>query len=231
MLIFDMIKRIGHRGAQGYVAENTIASFQKALDLKVDAIELDVHLCASGELVVFHDFTLDGLTNGSGDIHKFSLSQLKQFQVLEQYQIPTLEEVLLLINKKCIVNIELKGRNTAETTLKVISKFIKNYGWTKDQFLISSFQSEELAKVRRIDSKIPLAILTQTSIKQAIDWAIEFNAQAIHPHFSLLTAENCILAQQRGLKINAWTVNELADIERIKHYQINGIISDFPDKI
>jgi glycerophosphoryl diester phosphodiesterase len=61
-----MIQRIGHRGAAGYITENTIPSFEKALEMNVNAIELDVHICASGELVVFHDFTLDRLTNGTG---------------------------------------------------------------------------------------------------------------------------------------------------------------------
>ena len=67
------ILKIGHRGAKGYVAENTIESIQKALDFGVDGIEIDVHLCASGELVVFHDLTLDRMTNGIGEIGKLSL--------------------------------------------------------------------------------------------------------------------------------------------------------------
>ena len=68
-----MIQRIGHRGAAGYIAENTISSFEKALELHVDAIELDVHVCASGELVVFHDEILDSLTDTSGRIEDFTL--------------------------------------------------------------------------------------------------------------------------------------------------------------
>ena len=96
-----MIQSFGHRGAKGYVSENTLASFQKALDLNVYGIELDVHVCASGELVVFHDFTLDRITNGSGEIHNFSLEELKKLKVDGVFEIPTLEEVLNLVNRKC----------------------------------------------------------------------------------------------------------------------------------
>lgn len=224
-----MIQRIGHRGAAGYITENTIPSFEKALELHVDAIELDVHICASGELVVFHDFTVDRLTNGTGEINKLSLQELKALQINNQYQIPTLEEVLQLIDKRCWINIELKGRNTATSTLELVKKFITEYNWTLDHFLISSFQREELETLRNLDSFISMAVLTQASVEQAIDWATELQAKAIHPHFSLLTFDNCLLAQEKGFQINTWTVNESDIISHLKQFPINGIISDFPD--
>ena len=226
-----MIRKIGHRGAKGYCAENTLISFQKALDLNVDGIELDVHVCATGELMVFHDFTLDRMTNGSGEIHNFSLAELKKLRINEVFEIPTLEEVLNLIDKKCQVNIELKGHDTAKPTVQAIVKYIKEYNWEMEDFIVSSFQRDELFKVSQFNSKIPLAVLTQASVEQAIEWAEEFSAKYIHPHFSLLTKDNCIEANQKGFQINTWTVNDIIDIERLKKYKINGIISDFPDRI
>ena len=92
--------KFGHRGAKGYLAENTIESIKKALELGVDGIEIDVHKCKSGELVVFHDFTLDRLTNGTGEIATFTLQELKELFILKQFKIPTLIEVLEVINKK-----------------------------------------------------------------------------------------------------------------------------------
>ena len=221
-----MIQSFGHRGAKGYVSENTLASFQKALDLNADGIELDVHVCASGELVVFHDFTLDRMTNGSGEIHNFSLEELKKLKVDGEFEIPTLEEVLNLINRKCRVNIELKG-----PAVEIIEKYIQDNNWKMDNFIISSFQRDELSKVSQLNSKVPLAVLTQASVEQAMEWAEEFSTNIIHPHFSLLTEDNCKLANVKGFKINTWTVNDVADIERLKKYKINGIISDFPDRI
>ena len=226
-----MIQSFGHRGAKGYVSENTLASFQKALDLNVYGIELDVHVCASGELVVFHDFTLDRITNGSGEIHNFSLEELKKLKVDGVFEIPTLEEVLNLINRKCKVNIELKGHDTAKPALQIIEKYIQNNNWKMENFIVSSFQRDELYKVSQLNSNVPLAVLTQASVEQALEWAEEFSAKYIHPHFSLLTEDNCKMATEKGFKINTWTVNDVADIERIKKYKINGIISDFPDRI
>ena len=226
-----MIQSFGHRGAKGYVSENTLASFQKALDLNADGIELDVHVCASGELVVFHDYTLDRLTNGSGEIHNFSLEELKKMKVDDVFEIPTLEEVLNLVNRKCKVNIELKGHDTAKPAVQTIEKYIQKYNWKMENFIVSSFQRDELLKVSQLNSKVPLAVLTQASVEQAMEWAEEFSTNIIHPHFSLLTEDNCKLATEKGFKINTWTVNDVNDIERLKKYNINGIISDFPDRI
>ena len=78
----NTILNIGHRGAKGHVAENTVASIKKAIELGVDGVEIDVFRCLSGEIVVFHDKTLDKLTNGSGYIEEKSLSELKELKVL-----------------------------------------------------------------------------------------------------------------------------------------------------
>lgn len=92
------MQKIGHRGAKGYTVENTLESFQKAIDLNVDAIELDVHVCKTGELIVFHDFTLERLTNGKGEISKSSLEELKKLRINEKFKIPTLIEALDFID-------------------------------------------------------------------------------------------------------------------------------------
>lgn len=226
-----MFYKIAHRGASGYVTENTLESMQKAIDLKVDAIELDVHVCASGEVLVFHDFTLDRLTNVEGAISNYTLEKLENIKIHNQYKIPTLIEVLDLINGKCWLNIELKGENTAKPVFKILQDYISNKGWQNEDFLISSFQYTELDTFYKLNSCIPIAILTQASLEQAIEWALKFKAKAIHPHFSLLTEENCKKAINLGFKINTWTVNDIEDIEHLKRFPLNGIISDFPDRL
>lgn len=225
------MQKIGHRGAKGFIAENTLESFQKALDLKVNAVELDVHVCASGELVVFHDFTVDRMTNGSGEVHKLTLAELKALKVSTQYDIPTLAEVFDLIDRKCWINVELKGHGTAKPTVEIIQKYISEKGWQYPDFIVSSFQKEELEEVYKLDDKIHLGILTQASVEQALEWAGELSAKAIHPHFSLLTEENCTETKHKGYQIFTWTVNHEEDIQRLQSYNIDGIISDFPDRI
>lgn len=223
--------KIGHRGAMGYVAENTLESIQKALDFGVHGIEIDVHLCASGELVVFHDFTLERISNGIGEISKNTLSELKQLKIGNKFQIPTLEEALDLINKKCILNIELKGQLTAFETCRIIEKYVKINSWNHSDFLVSSFQKNELEEVYKTNKNIPLAILTKAGINDAIEFAETIEAKAIHPNYFLLSSKNVIEAQERGFKVNTWTVNDEQTIKRMKLYGVDAIISDFPDRI
>lgn len=226
-----MTQKIGHRGAKGHIAENTLESFQKALDLKVDGIELDVHVCASGELVVFHDFTVERMTNGVGEVHKLTLSELKNLKVAGEFEIPTLKETFDLINRKCWINVELKGHGTAQPTCELIEKYVTEKGWTYEDFIVSSFQKDELEKVKATNAKIRLATLSQASVEQALEWADELSAYAIHPHFSLLTSDNIHEAKKKGYKINVWTVNHYEDIQRLEAHIIDGIISDFPDRL
>ena len=223
------ILKIGHRGAKGHLAENTLASFQKALDMGADGIELDVHVCATGELVVIHDFTVDRTTNGSGEVHKMTLSELKKLRVDGEHTIPLLDEVLALVNRKCLVNIEMKGRHTAKPVSDFVDAYVKSRGYSYNDFIVSSFQREELLIMHEVNKNIPLGILTQASVTQAWEWAMEFSAKAIHPHYSLLTESNVKKAQQAGLKVYTWTINDAEDIERIKSYHVDGIISDFPE--
>ncbi|WP_159022532.1 glycerophosphodiester phosphodiesterase family protein [Formosa sp. L2A11] len=221
----------GHRGARAYVAENTLESIQKALDLNVDGIEIDVHCCASGELVVFHDFTLDRITNGEGELSKYTLSELKALHVNGHYLIPTLDEVLNLIDKKCILNIELKGKFTAEATCKTIQNYINNHGWDYSGFLLSSFRFSELENVFKIDKNIPLGVLIDADMIDAIDFAETIKAKAIHPGYTLVTRDNINLAHSKGYAVNVWTVNDNATIKRMKDYGVDAIISDNPDRV
>lgn len=227
----NTVLKIGHRGAKAHVAENTLASIKKALEIGVDAIEIDVHKCASGELVVFHDFTLDRMTNGSGEVAKHSLTQLKNLKVAGKYEISTLEEVLNVINRQCIINIELKGKDTALATSRIIEAYIKVKHWKRDHFLISSFQHQELEIACNLTPKLRLAVLTKASVDDAITFADTIDAYAIHPNAALLTKDNVSLAQHKGYKVITWTVNDKQTIERMKVYGVDGIISDNPELI
>ncbi len=227
----NKILKIGHRGAKGFVAENTLESIQYALDLEVDGIEIDVHKCASGELVVFHDFTVDRLTNGSGSISKLSLKDIKKLKVLGQFHIPTLEEVLVLINAKCLLNIELKGSDTAKSTCKLIQQYITDGPWKYSDLIISSFQQQLLSEVHGINSNIPIGVLTDANLPQATTFGISIGAKAIHPDYTMLTKADVQKIQDLGFKVYTYTVNEKEAINRMKLYDVDGIISDFPDRI
>ena len=224
---------IGHRGAKGYVAENTFESISKAIELNVDGIEIDVFKCASGELVLFHDEDLKKLTGESGSIESLTIKELEQFLVLGKYKIPTLEYVLTKIEEPIFINIEMKGSNTAGATSKIIQSFVKNTSWGLENFIVSSFNWLELEQLRIIDKNIPVGVLVgrSVSINEAIEFGKKINAQAIHPNYALLDDITVKKIKNNGFKIYTWTVNNIDDINFMKKLKVDGIISDFPDKI
>ena len=108
----------GHRGAAALEPENTLLSMQKAIDLSVDQIEIDVHLTSDQHLVVIHDTTVDRTTDGQGAVADFTLEKIKQLDAGKGERIPTLQEVIDLVRGKVVLQIELKGPNTAKPAKK-----------------------------------------------------------------------------------------------------------------
>jgi len=223
--------KIAHRGAKGYEPENTLKSFQKALDLNADGIELDVHLSADGYLVVIHDETIDRTTNGKGLVNDFTLAELKSFLIDEKYQIPTLKEVFDLVDKKCLINIELKGLGTPSKVVSLIEEYISEKNWNYNHFIISSFDWNMIQETSNLNSNIAIGVLTEEDLDKALAFAEKIKAKAIHPDFNLLNKENVHQLQEKGFLVFPWTVNSEQDIQKVKGYKVDGIISDNPDKI
>lgn len=223
--------KIAHRGAKGYEPENTLRSFQKALNLNTDGIELDVHLSSDGYLIVIHDETIDRTTNGKGLVNNFSLVELKSFLIDGQYKIPTLDEVFNLVDKKCLINIELKGLGTANKVAALIEEYISEKNWNYGHFIVSSFDRNLLQETSNLNSNIPIGVLTEEDLDTALAFAEKIKAYSIHPDYQLLNAENVKQMQEKGFLVFPWTVDKKEDIQRIKNYNVDGIISDFPDKL
>jgi glycerophosphoryl diester phosphodiesterase len=223
--------KIGHRGARGHEPENTLIGFQKAIDIHVDRIELDVHLSSDNELMVIHDETVDRTTDGKGLVNQFSLPELKRFRIEKQHAIPTLSDVLNLIDQRCDINIELKSYETADKVVDLIEKYISEKNWNYNQFLVSSFDWNALQQVNLLNSKIAIGVLTETNLELALAFAKFIQAKSIHPYFHLINEENTARIQEQGFQVFPWTVNEIEDIKKIKTYNVNGIISDFPDRL
>lgn len=227
----NSILKIGHRGAKGYKPENTLMAFEKAIDLKVDGIELDVHLSLDGKLMVIHDETIDRTTNGKGLVNQFSLKELKSFSIEKTLEIPTLMEVIELVNRRCFINIELKGSNTATPVMELIHLYISEKNCKYTDFLVSSFDWKMLEEIQVLDPKIRIGVLAEESVDEALSFAKKIKAFSIHPYYALLPKENVALMQQNGLEVYPWTINTVEDIQKIKLWNVNGIISDFPDRL
>ena len=222
-----MVLRIGHRGAKGHAPENTLRAFSKAVELGCDMTELDVHLCGSGELVVIHDETVDRTTDGSGTVANLTLAEIKRLDAGQGEQIPTLEEVLKLLRGKIMLNIELKGLDTAEP----VYKLIQSSGWRCDDLLITSFEWDMLTQYKVHDPELRLGPLTYENLGEAIAYAETICAYCINPYHGHITSDYVEEAHAKGFRVYPWTVNSSEDIARATRLGVDGVISDYPDRV
>lgn len=221
---------IGHRGAMGYVTENTLPSIQKALDMGVDMIEIDVFLIQTGELVVFHDEQVDKLTDGTGSIQAMTWEETQALKLTGGHRIPGLLEVLELMDGAVPLNIELKGAGTAGPVMALLEEYAPNPQWIREHIVISSFRWDELEKTRELMESIPIAVLTEEDPEYAIPEGQKLGAVAINPYFKGLTANHVRKIHEAGFKVYTYTVNEPEDIERMRAIGVDGIFTNFPDR-
>lgn len=223
--------KIGHRGANGYEGENSLASFEKAIAMGADAIELDLQMSLDRELMVIHDDTIDRTTNGKGVVSQMRLKELKSFELGNQQKVPTLKEVLDLVNCSCSVIIELKNPDTVRELVALIDSYIDEKAWNYRDFMVSSFHWKALEAIRLLNKSIRIGVLTETDLEQAISFARLIKAESLHPDFRLLSPESTALIQQQGMLLFPWTVNEFEDIQQMKSFEVDGIITDYLDRL
>jgi len=222
---------IAHRGASEIEPENTLASFKKALEFPfIKMIELDVYAIPSGELMVIHDNKVDRTTNGKGYIMESSFEYLRSLDAgsaggkgaSKHEKIPTLNEVLDLINRKVKVNIELKGENTAEPVRKIVEEYFAK-GWKPDDFLVSSFNHEELRKFKRLMPGIPVGVIFVGIPLGYAAYAQGIKAYSINLAVEFTNKEIVNDAHRRGIKVFCWTLKEADEIERMCQLGVDGM--------
>lgn len=219
-----------HRGASGYSLENTMPSFKMAIEKEAKAVELDVFRCASGEIVVFHDDDLARLSNRQGSIEELSLEEINEVQLNGGYQIPILKDVLdLLFEHDILVNIELKGLNTAKGVMELINSYDLSDEALKDKIIISSFEWTELEEARQLNEQISIAVLTAENPVLAIDFANKVGALAINPNAADVSFSSVKLIHEAGLKVYTWTVNDEGMFKNLMYMGVDGVFSDYPD--
>ena len=221
---------IGHRGASGHAPENTLASFAKALEFKVDAIELDVHLSKSGELIVIHDETLDRTTNGKGAISKKTLDELEQYTCEGNEKIPTLNEVFDLVQRRCIINVELKGALTGQPVADLIKKYVEEKGWTYEDFFVSSFNHHELFTFHELLPTVKTGALLEGIPFHYAAFAEDIGATHAVLHSQTVNKEFVEDAHKRGLLVFVYTVNDPLTMTLLQDMGVDGIITNYPDR-
>jgi glycerophosphoryl diester phosphodiesterase len=233
---------MAHRGARAVAPENTLAAFEAAAALQADGVELDVTRCATGEIVVMHDDTVDRTTNGSGPVATLPFYALRELDAGAWFdarfagqQVPLLSEVLDLVgDTEMRVNIEIKGQaRRGDGIEEEIAELVRQRHQT-GQIIISSFNPSALWRMRRAAPELPGALLyaADMPLHLAKGWARYLvHPGALHPHFSMVDAAYVGWAHSRGYRVNPWTVNEPDDIARMIEVGVDGIIGDYPDRV
>lgn len=223
--------RVGHRGAAGYEHENTLRSFEKAFALGCDAVECDVRLTKDDVPVVIHDATVNRMTGGVGDVRAMTLEHLRAFRIGEQ-TIPTLEEVLALAKGRLRVLIELKAKHSARRVLTIV----QNAGMIRD-VVFSSFFHEDAWKVRLRDRTATIGLLFSVLTRKffrvpfIIGKAKVYGAREVHIDRRILSKKLIHHAHEAHIRVLAWTANDPREISRLKDMGVDGIVSDYPDRI
>ena len=201
---------LGHRGLRlpGEPPENTIAAFDRALELGCDGFEFDVRRTADGHAVICHD-----PQNSSYEIASASYANIRQ--------LPLLDDVLARYAGRAFLDIELKVAGLEESTLAALDRRALRSG-----FVISSFFPQILRQLHSLNAHIPLGLLCDRESSLA-HWH-QLNTQYVIPHFSLLTHTLISELHAVGRKVLSWTVNYAEDMSRLNEWGVDGIISDNP---
>jgi glycerophosphoryl diester phosphodiesterase len=220
---------IAHRGASGYALENSLAAFNKAVQLKAHMLEMDIQATKDGQLVVMHDFTLNRTCQGAGKIKKMNFGELSSIKLKNNEHIPTLEDLIHHFGHRTQFDIELKAANIEKRVCNLVEKHDLS-----SQVLISSFSFKSLKKLHQIAPYLELGFLIPPFIfhriripsKKLVDKGI----RVLLPHYSLITKPMVKKAHDRGLKIIPWTVNTVGMAYKLKKiYRVDGFITDYPD--
>lgn len=224
-----MVLRIAHRGASNYAPEDSLEAFRKSVKLKIDAVEFDVHHTKDGELVIIHDHNVKRTTDGLGLIHKLSLKELRKFHESNGEPIPTLQEVIDILKNKCICKIDIKDEGILKKVLDVIKK-----NHIESSVIITSELISVVKKIKKLSPKIKIelgGLNEKRPVKEMIKKAKDVKAEIISPHYSIITKKLVDESHKNKLEVHVWTVDDPKMIKKMKKLGVDGITSNYADKI
>ena len=229
--------RIAHRGASGSAPENTLAAFKKAIEIGVDAVELDLHGTADGEAVVIHDPSLDRTTDLRGSINQTALETIKHADAGGWFAsefvgepVPTLVEALKCIGGNAIAVLEIKDTTIGGAVVEKINEMD-----ALEQVVIISFHTSVLREVRALEPRIPTGWLIgnhncDASPAQLCQQLGQLGSSLLNVNHQLITTAFAYEVQRRGIALWCWTVDDLACMREMKALGVQGITSNHPER-
>ena len=229
---------LAHRGDLTHAPENTLPSFQQAIQKGADGVELDAKLTADGHVIVIHDPTVDRTTNGKGRVATFPLEAIRQLEAGAWFnekfrgtKVPLLEEVFETVGRDKLINIELTNYATPRDGLVIkVCELIKKHNNQK-QIIFSSFFPSNLKIAAQTLPEVPRGLLAMPGMLGL--WARSFgfmfgDYQALHPHISSATREQVQRAHRIQRRVHVWTANTPDEINQLKSWGVDAFFTDDP---
>lgn len=226
----------GHRGASGCRPENTLASFEEAVNEKADGVELDIQLTKDGQIVVCHDETIDRTSSGKGYLKDYTLDQLRRLNFNQQFadqpnaEIPTMAEVFdLLKPTNLIINIELKtGVFDYEGIEEKIIQLTHAKGF-EDRVIYSSFNHYSIKRIQKLDPHAKTAFLYEDGSLDMPAYGLKNGVTALHPWiYNLRYPDFMEQCHKNGIAVNVWTVNTAQQIKYCADMGVDAVIGNYP---
>jgi glycerophosphoryl diester phosphodiesterase len=227
----DGLLVIGHRGARGHAPENTLLGLETGIRLGAAWLEFDVQLHPCGEVVLLHDLDLRRTTNGSGALVDCSFERLRSLDAGQGERIPTLGEALDRVGQRAGVNIEIKSAGGTGAAVAAVLRPYIAAGWPPERMLVSSFHLPELLEFHRAVPAIPIGVLLGGV---PLDWAAcasTLGAAAVNLSSEFCDPRLVADARARGCKVYVYTVNEPAEARALRALGVDGVFTDYPDRL
>lgn len=231
------MKILAHRGASGYAPENTRASILEGLKQNCDGFEVDVQLTKDGELVIFHDWSLERTTNGSGFLKDKKLSELKALDIgswfskkFKDEKIMTLKELLEIVPPEKLLNIEIKVRHGEVNHIeKKVIEVLEASSRLDSNIIISSFDHRIIKKINDIKPEAQVGIVVAAGLLDLKNYISNFNLYSVHCGGEFINKINIDELKEKNIKTYAWTVNKLEESIILDSFGVEGVITNYPD--
>lgn len=215
-----------------------MASFELALSLGADILELDIQMSKEGELVVMHDPTVDRTTNGSGYVCELTVEELKRLDAGARFSpsyagemVPTLEEVLSWARDRALLAIEIKSNPhfCPDVERRLVASLMRHR--MAEQVVVISFDHLAVKRVKELEGRIATGILYGCHLADPIHAARAALADAVHPFYEYLSAEEVRMIQRAGLMVSPWAMDDPATMERFIAMGVDAIATNYPDRL
>ena len=238
------VMNIAHRGASGYAPENTMAAFDKALQMKADYFELDVQMSKDGKLVLIHDVTVDRTTDGTGRVGDLTFKELRRLDAGSWFdpafageRIPTLEEALDRYRGKIGILIEIKNPELYPGIERKVAKALKKRNLHKPRngkIIVQSFNHDSVKKFHSLLPSVPVGVLISYRDEGISDKELRNFAKYadyVNPNKDMVDRSLVKRIHRFGMKTTPWTVRDRAEADRLKSIRVDGIVTDYPDYV